>query len=240
MPELNLTYKDQTFLTYVAEPVFKKPNPGVVVIHDALGMSTDIRHQCDWLAEQGYLAAAPDLFSGRTFFGCLFSVIKELKKRSGPVFDKIDLTKQYLLNHPTSNGKIGVIGFCFGGGFAIILSAGYGFDSASVNYGPLPKNAHAALKKACPIVGSYGALDRNLKGTANQLKTILTEHQIEHDVKEYEDTDHAFMNNHDPKEVPLFINIISKVFGGGAYHDESTRDARFRIISFFDKTLKYI
>ncbi len=238
MPDLNLAYKDETFLTYVAHPLAKKPYPGVVVIHDALGMSTDIRNQCDWLAKHGYLAAAPDLFSGRSFFGCMFTIIKELNKRSGPVFDKVELTKQYLLNHPTSNGKVGVIGFCFGGGFAIILSAGYGFDSASVNYGPLPKNAHDTLKNACPIVGSYGAMDRTLKGTADRLEEILTDHHIVHDVKEYKNTDHSFMNNHDPREVPMFIKVISKVFGGGAYHADSTIDARSRIISFFDKTLR--
>jgi carboxymethylenebutenolidase len=74
------------------------------------------------------------------------------------------------LDHPGSNGKVGDIGFCFGGGFDIILSAGYGFDSTKVNYGSLTKNAYEELKNACPIVESYGAKDRKLKGTADRLK----------------------------------------------------------------------
>lgn len=238
MANLNLPFQNDTLLTYLTEPEGEAPRPGVVVIHDALGMTPDLRRQCDWLASEGYLAAAPDLFNGRTFFSCLFKVVREMKKRKGPLFEKVNAVQQYLLNHPDSNGKVGVIGFCFGGGFAVILSAGYGFDAAGVNYGGLPDDAEELLKNACPIVAGFGELDRYLKGTAADLKDILTKHGIDHDVKEYKNTDHAFMNDHDPKEIPLFIKIFSFVFGGGEYHAESAEDSRRRIIAFFDRYLK--
>lgn len=238
MPDLNLPFEDNSLLTYLAQPDGAPPRPGVIVIHDALGMSPDLRRQCDWLAGEGYLAAAPDLFDGRTLFGCLFKVLREIKKREGALFRKVEAVQQYLLTHPDSNGKVGVIGFCFGGGFAVILSAGYGFDAASVNYGGLPDDAETLLEKACPIVASYGALDRNLKGAAPRLDDILTRQGIDHDVKEYRQTDHAFMNEHDPGEIPVFIKVFSFVFGGGAYHAESARDSRRRIIAFFDRYLK--
>jgi len=238
MPDIQLPFKDQTLLTYVARPKGEGPWPSVVVIHDALGMSADLRSQCDWLAEAGYLTAAPDLFSGRTFFSCIFKVVKEMNNKHGTLFEKVETVREYLQDSSDSNGKVGVIGFCFGGGFALILSAGFGFDSASINYGGLPKNATTLLEKACPIVASYGELDRTLKGTAERLDKILSEHGIDHDIKLYENTDHAFMNHHDPKDVPVFIKIISFAFGGGGYNAESTRDARQRIVSFFDKHLK--
>jgi carboxymethylenebutenolidase len=202
-------------------------------------MSTDLRNQCDWLASEGFLAAAPDLFEGKTFFSCMFRIIREFNKRQGKVFDDVEKVKEFLKNHPKSNGKTGVIGFCFGGGFAVILSCGYDFDVASVNYGgKIPEKNEHELEKACPIVGSYGALDRNCKGAAAQLERLLTQYEIDHDVKEYENTDHAFINNHVPNEVPLFIKIISFAFGGGEYNENSAIDAKKRIVSFFNKYLR--
>jgi carboxymethylenebutenolidase len=238
MPDIRLPF-DKDLMAYESIPKVTGNYPGVVVIHDALGMSTDLRNQCDWLATEGYHAVAPDLFEGKTFFSCIMRAVREFRKKEGLFFDKIEATRNYLLNAPGSNGKVGVIGFCFGGGFALILSVNFGFDSSSVNYGgTLSSEYEQLLKNACPIVASYGALDRGSKGVAEKLESILTKHEIPHDVREYPDTEHAFMNDHLDSEVPMFIKFIAYAFGGGAYHEASCQHARGRIIRFFDRHLK--
>jgi carboxymethylenebutenolidase len=240
MTIIDLQVSDSPMPTYIATPTGSGPWPGVCVIHDALGMSNDLRQQADWLASAGYLVAAPDLFNGRTFLGCLRTMMRDFARQSGPLFDKVEAARQWLLKQEQCSGKVGLIGFCFGGGFALLLAPKGGFDVASVNYGSLPNDPEAFLKTACPIVASYGALDRTLKGTAAKLENILTTAGIDHDVKEYPNTDHAFMNDHTQDKIPFLIHVISFVFGGGGYHPESAKDSQQRILAFFAKHLKNV
>lgn len=214
------------------------PWPGVVVIHDALGMSADLMEQTEWLASAGYLAAAPDLFNGKTFLGCMREIIRDFSRKSGPMFDKIEATRLWLKDHPNSNGRVGVIGFCFGGGMAMALAPDHGFAAASINYGPLPSDPEEELRTACPIVGSYGAKDGTLKGAVARLEEVLTKLDIPHDIKEYPHAGHSFQNNHDINEMPLLIRFISYLFKVDGYNAEATMDARRRIIAFFNEHLQ--
>lgn len=238
MATVSINFPGGELSTYVATPEGAGPWPGACVIHDALGMSQDLRNQADWLASEGYLAAAPDLFNGGTFLGCLRAIMRDFNRGEGPFFDRIEAVRQWLIQHENSTGKVGVIGFCFGGGFALLLAPRGEFSAASVNYGGLPKNADEFLKQACPIVASYGAKDRTLKGAAARLEGILTAAGIDHDVKEYPETDHAFMNDHSADRIPFLIQVISFLFGGGEFNPASAEDARRRVIAFFDRHLK--
>jgi acetyl esterase/lipase len=98
--------------------------------------------------------------------------------------------------------------------------------------GGCPKDAESLLAGACPVVGSYGAKDRTQRGAAQRLERALTANGIEHDVKEYPDAGHSFLNDHRD----LMFRML-RVAGIG-YHEPSAQDARHRIVSFFDTHLK--
>ena len=117
---------------------------------------------------------------------------------------------------------------------------------SSVNFGTAPKDAYTAsfLRRACPIIGSYGGKDRTLRGAADRLERALTAVGVEHDVKEYPEAGHSFLNDHegagDKSPFPLSVlePVLEILSPGSGYHEESARDARRRILAFFEAHLK--
>ena len=203
------------------------------MVHEVFGIDDAMRAQITRLASAGYVVLMPDLFSRGGARKCLTATFKALTAGQGQAFDDVEAAKQFVLARPDTTEKVGVIGFCMGGGFALLL-ASRGYDASSVNYGMMPKDLDAVLSGACPIIGSFGAKDGQLKGAAAQLDAALTAANIAHDVKEYPEAGHAFMNPHQAGG-PVFGTLLR--ITGAKPNPEAAADAWQRIEKFFAQHL---
>ncbi len=140
-----------------------------------------------------------------------------------------------MVTHPSCSGAVGVIGFCMGGGFALVLAGRPGWDVSVVNYGALPDDP-SVLDGACPVVASYGGRDRYLSGAAEKLDNALRDRGIAHDVKEYPDAGHSFLNDEDNQ--PWYVAPVSRVLLRTGPEPASAEDAWGRIEVFLETHLR--
>ena len=233
MPDITFPAAAGPLTGYLAVPDGEDPWPGVVVVHDVLGMTSDLRRITDRFAASGFLAVAPALYRRGVKVRCVVSTVWAHFAGRGVAFDDLVAAREYLAADPRCTGKVGLVGFCMGGGFCIQLAPSGMFDAAAPNYSLMPKNV-AALEQACPIVASFGAKDRVVaRGTAAQLEAVLAQGDVPRDIKEYPDVGHSFMNDWG---TPAPVRMVERI-AGMAYSAPEAEDAWQRIVAFFSEHL---
>lgn len=203
---------------------------GVVIIHELYGRSPEVDRVVDRFAAAGYAAVAPDLFHrGRA--GCVRRTMHAIRNGGEtPATRQARRARDWLVEHaglPVE--RIGVIGFCFGGGFALLV--GHDFGAVSTNYGLVPPAEQ--LRGLPPTIGCYGGRDRLFRGRAPELRERLEQVGVPHEVHVFDDVGHSFLTDGDRP----FSYWLSQPLFAIRYDAEVAEEGWRRIFAFFERHL---
>lgn len=211
--------------------VSEVPRPGMLLIYEALGMNDEMARVARDLADEGWTVLIPDLFARGATPVCVARCLKTVATGKGAPLDDLDAARRWLAALPGVDGeRMGVIGFCLGGGFALLLAMTGKYQASAPFYGIAPKQ----MPRSCPVVASYGGRDLVLTKDPDRLRANLERLDVPHDVKVYPEAGHSF-HTQAPGRVTEMIGPYTPLRIG--YDEPSARDAHRRVVAFFRKHL---
>ncbi len=184
----------------LALPSRPGPRPAVIVIHEIFGLNDDIRRIAGRVADLGYVALAVDLYDmpGPRALCIMRTLVGIARGDNDRALDDLEAARRWLGTRPEVDAtRTGVVGFCMGGGFALLYATRAPLKVAGAFYGDVPKTA-AELRGVCPVLGGFGGRDRIFAPQGVRLERLLGELGVPHDVKVYPDAGHSFMSRHPP------------------------------------------
>jgi carboxymethylenebutenolidase len=198
--------------------------PGVLVVHENRGLNPYVEDVARRLATANFMAFAPD---GLTSVGGYPGDDEKGAKLFGQV-DRLKMTEDFvaaarwLKARADCTGKIGVVGFCFGGGIANTLAVRMGADLAAAVpfYGAQPSAADAAKIKA-PLLLHYASLDTRINGGWPAYEEALKANHVTYTAYIYEGANHGFHNDTTPR-----------------YDEAAAKLAWQRTLDFFNKYVR--
>ena len=209
---------------YLARPAAPGKYPGVIVIQEWWGLEEHIKDVARRFAGEGFVALAPDLYHGQ-----LAAEPDEARKLAMELdrfraVEEIRQGMQYLLDSGFVAGdKVGVVGFCMGGGLSLQTACNsQQVGAAIVFYGGNPNPIEQVKNIACPVLGIYGEEDQGLWPAAvDALKQALDRYHKQYEIHSYPGAPHAFFNDSRPQ----------------IYRPEASRDAWAKTLAFYRRNL---
>jgi carboxymethylenebutenolidase len=198
---VKVTYGSRTVEAFVVYPEVSHKAPVVLLIHEIFGLSDWARSMADDLAAAGYIVIAPDLLSGFGPNGGGSSAFPDMqattKAVSGlaaeTVTADLNAVADYGKKLPAANGKLAVVGFCWGGGKSFqFATERKDLSAAFVFYGP-PPAADALARITAPVYGFYGGNDARITATVPATKDAMQAAGKKYDPVVYDGAGHGFM-----------------------------------------------
>jgi carboxymethylenebutenolidase len=193
---------DREVHAFVVYPEIKKKATAVVIIHENRGLSDWVRSVADQLAEQGYIAIAPDLLSGmapnngKTSDFLNGDAAREAIYKLAPeqVTADLNAVTNYVGKLPAANGKVAVAGFCWGGAQSFRFATNRpNLAAAFVFYGTSPENNEEMAKIKAPVYGFYGGNDERVNATIPTAQEVMKANKKTYQPVTYDGAGHGFM-----------------------------------------------
>lgn len=191
---------------WVVYPERKDRAPVVVVIHEINGLTGWVRAVADQLAADGFIAIAPDLLSGKGPGGGgtesvgleeARRLIRELDPKE--VLTRIRLAGLWAAERPAASGRVGVVGFCWGGSMSFRLATDWeGLGAAVVYYGSSPEAGYQAVR--APVLGLYGGDDARVNATVPAASEAMRRLGKRFEVETYAGAGHGFLRQQDGRD----------------------------------------
>lgn len=136
--------------------------PAVLLIHEWWGLNDQIKAVANEFAEQGFIALAIDLYQGKVATSAEQANSYRMDMDSDWATEALVGFVDWLRNHELSNGKVGTVGWCFGGGWSLNTALATPVDAAVVYYGNVRKTAAELESLSGPVLGHFGSLDKSI------------------------------------------------------------------------------
>jgi len=198
---VKVKYDSRTVDAFVVYPEVSHKAPVILLIHEIFGLSDWARSMADNIAAMGYIVIAPDLLSGfgpngggTSAFPDQQAIIRAVSNLDpATITADLNATADYALKFPSANGKLAVIGFCWGGGQSFrFATSRHDLSAAFVFYGPPPPTASLSAITA-PVYGFYGGSDARISATVPDTKTAMSTARKTYDPVIYGGAGHGFM-----------------------------------------------